>query len=122
MIEPLEVVPDGVIGLRSSGQLTRGDYVDVLEPAIEAAVETGEIRLLFVLEDFGGAEAGAWIEDAKTGANALFKHRSAWKRFALVTDEEWIAKAAKMFAWMAPGEMKVFPSAEAESAKAWVAA
>lgn len=121
MIERIEGVPDGVIGLRSSGKLTRADYVEVLEPALKAAVEAGGIRLLFVLEAFDGAEPGAWLEDMKTGLGAWVKHHSAWQRFALVTDVEWIAKATRMFAWMAPGEVRVYPGGQLEEATAWVA-
>lgn len=38
----------------------------------------------------------------------------------MVTDQEWIARSARLLAWMAPGEFKVFPVAELEEAKAWV--
>ena len=32
----------------------------------------------------------------------------AWRRMALVTDVEWIAKSVALFGWMAPGELKLF--------------
>lgn len=121
MIERIEGVPDGVTGLRSSGKLTREDYTEVLEPALKAAVEGGGIRLLFVLDDFDGAEPGAWLEDAKTGLGAWVKNHSAWQRFALVTDVEWIARATHMFTWLAPGEVRVYGSGELDEATAWVA-
>lgn len=119
MIERIEA-PAGVIGLRSAGKLTREDYTEVLEPALRAGVEAGGIRLLFVLDDFDGAEPGAWLEDMKTGLEAWVRDHSAWERFALVTDVEWIARAARMFAWMAPGEVRIFGAAELGEATAWV--
>lgn len=122
MIERIEDVPSGVLGLRSSGKLTRADYTEVLEPALREAIEAGGIRLLFVLDDFDGAEPGAWLEDAKTGLSAWAKHHSAWQRFALVTGVEWIARATSMFGWAAPGEVRTFAPGELEEAKAWVAA
>jgi hypothetical protein len=121
VIKPIEDVPAGVIGLRSSGRLTREDYTEVLEPALRNAIEAGGIRLLFVLDDFEGAEPGAWIEDAKTGIGAWVRHHAAWERFALVTDVEWIARATRMFSWLAPGEVRIFRPAELEEAKSWVA-
>jgi hypothetical protein len=48
------------------------------------------------------------------------RHHSAWKRFALVTDVEWVAKAMRAFTWMAPGEVKVFDISELEAAKEWI--
>lgn len=113
-------MPSGTIGLRSSGRLSREDYTQVLEPALSEAIESGEIRLLFLLTDFDGLEPGAWIEDAKTGLGAWAKHHSAWKRFALATDVEWVAKGLRAFTWLAPGEVKVFSPAELEAAKSWV--
>ncbi|HEX6665744.1 MAG TPA: STAS/SEC14 domain-containing protein [Solirubrobacterales bacterium] len=121
MIERIDAMPSGTIGLRSSGKLSREDYTQVLEPALNGAIESGEIRLLFLLSDFDGLEPGAWIEDAKTGLSAWAKHHSAWKRFALVTDVEWVAKAMRTFTWLAPGEVRVFPPAELDAAKSWVA-
>lgn len=122
MIERIDDLPAGIIGLRASGRLSKEDYTGVLEPAIAEGVARGELRLLFELDDFDGLGEGAWVEDAKTGARAWIKDRDAWKRFALVSDVEWVVKAMKAFAWMAPGEVKVFPLAEGVAAREWVAA
>jgi len=121
VIERIEGVPQSVLALRSSGKLTKEDYTEVLEPALKAAVEAGGIRLLFVLDDFDGLEAGAWLEDMKTGLGAWVKDHSAWQRFALVTDVEWIARSTRMFAWMAPGEVRVYGSGDLAEATEWVA-
>jgi hypothetical protein len=122
MIERIDDAPPGVIGLRASGKLTRDDYRDVLEPALNEAIDSGEARVLFVLPDFDGLEPGAWIEDVKTGLAVEFKNRSAWRRFAFVTGVDWIAKAMRMFAWTMPGELAVYEMDELEEAKTWVAA
>ena len=121
MIERLDDVPDGVVGLEGSGELTKDDYLNVLEPALQEATAGGEARVLFVLPNFDGLEAGAWIEDVKTGFRAEFKDRSKWKRLAFVTDVEWIAKAMRTFAWLAPGEIKVFPMDQEDAAADWAA-
>jgi hypothetical protein len=120
MIERIEGMPTGTVGLRASGKLSRDDYREVLEPALNEAIESGEIRLVFLLTDFDGLEPGAWIEDAKTGLGAWVRHHSAWKRFALVTDVEWVGKAMRMFAWLAPGEVRVYGLGQLEEAKRWV--
>jgi SpoIIAA-like len=122
VIERIEGMQTSTVGLRASGKLTREDYREVLEPALEAAVESGELRLVFVLTDFEGLEPGAWIEDVKTGLRVWVRDHSAWKRFALVTDVEWVAKAMRAFAWMAPGEVSVYRLDQLEEAKRWVGA
>lgn len=57
--------------------------------------------------------SGKLTKDDYTGA--------AWKRFALVTDVEWVAKAMHMFAWMTPGEVMTYGLDELGQAKRWVA-
>jgi len=121
MIERIEQMPPGTVGLRASGKLSRDDYVEVLEPVLREGIESGELRLLFVLDDFDGLELGAWPEDVKTGLRTWIRDHSAWKRFALVTDVEWVAKAMRMFTWMTPGEVMIYGLDEEAEAKNWVA-
>lgn len=121
MIERIEDMPSGAIGLRAGGRLSKEEYVQVLEPALREAVDSGELRLLFLLTDFEGLERSAYAEDMKTGLRAWIRDHSTWKRFALVTDSEWVAKAMHMFAWMTPGEVRIYEPNELDEAKAWVA-
>lgn len=122
MIERIEAMPAGTIGLRASGKLTVEDYREVLEPALAEATGSGEVRLVFVLTEFDGVAPGAWVEDVKTGLRTWVRDHGAWRRMALVTDVEWVAKAMRAFAWMAPGEVRTFELDQLEAAKGWVAA
>jgi hypothetical protein len=122
MIQRIDDVPAGVIGLRASGKLTKEEYESVLEPALKEATESGEARVLFVLPDFDGLEPKAWLEDVKTGLEVELKNRSAWKRLAFVTGVDWIAKATRLFAWAMPGELAVYDMDQLDEAKSWVAA
>jgi hypothetical protein len=79
MVERLDGMPEGV-GLRASGKLTKDDYTEVLEPALEEAMDSGEARVVFVLTDFDGLELDATFEDIKTGLGVEFAHRKDWKR------------------------------------------
>lgn len=121
MIERIDGMPARTVGLRASGKLSKDDYIEVLEPALRDGVESGELRLLFVLTDFDGLEAAAIPEDMKTGLEAWVRDHSAWNRFALVTDVEWVAKAMHMFTWLTPGEVLIRDLDGLEEAKAWVA-
>lgn len=122
MIENIEGMPAGTIGFRASGKLTRSDYRDVLEPVLRKAAEAGSIRMLFELADFDGLEPAAWWDDMKTGLGLGLGHHSAWKKSAIVTDVDWVAKAFRLFAWMTPGEVKVYGATRRDEALAWVAA
>lgn len=121
MIVRIEDMPTGTIGLRASGKLTKDEYVETLEPALDEGIKSGELRLLFVLSDFDGLELGAWPEDVRTGLRAWVREHSAWKRFALLTDTDWVARAMRMFTWLTPGEVMVGDLTQEEEAKRWVA-
>jgi hypothetical protein len=122
MIERIEGMPGGTVGLRASGKLTKEDYTEVLEPALREGIESGELRMLFVLTDYDGLELAAWPEDVKTGLRSWVRDHRAWKRFALITDADWVRNAMQMFTWLTPGEVMVGEPAEEEEAKRWVAA
>lgn len=120
MIERIDDMPPETAGLRATGKLSKSDYTEVLEPALREGVRSGELRLLFLLTDFHGLEPGAWVEDLKTGLQALVRDRAAWKRFALVTDVGWVARAARLFTWLTPGEVLIVEPDRLEDAKRWV--
>ena len=122
MIERLSEMPEGTIGFRASGEIEREDYDEVLAPELRRVLESGEgLRTLYVIEDLDEIEPGALWADSKLGFDLGVRHHDAWVRSAIVTDSPWMARASRMFAWMIPGEARVFPLAELEQAKAWVA-
>lgn len=122
MVERLEGMLPGTIGFRASGRVTAEEYKDMLLPAIKDSVEAGEVRMLFAVgPGFERFEAGALAQDSKLGVTLGFTHWHAWKRTAVVTDVDWIAHAIHMFAWMCPGEVKMYGLDRLDEAKAWVA-
>lgn len=122
MIERLEDMPPGTLGFRAAGEIEREDYDEVLVPALRRAVESGGgLRTLYVIEDLDEIEPGALWADSKLGFDLGVRHHDAWVRSAIVTDIAWMARATKLFAWMMPGEARVFPRAELDQAKVWVA-
>jgi stage II sporulation SpoAA-like protein len=122
MIERLDDMPAGTLGFRVRGEIEREDYDDVLVPDLQGALKDGgKLRGLYLIEDLEEIEPGALWADSKLGFDLLARHRHALVRSAIVTDIDWMARGAKLFAWMIPGEARVFPLAELEQAKAWVA-
>jgi hypothetical protein len=121
VIELLTDMPPGTIGFRVSGDVEREDYDNVLTPELNRALEAGPLRTLYVIETLEEMEPAALWADAKLGFDLGIRHRGEWIRSAIVTDIGWLAQAAQLFAGMIPGEARVFPLAELEQAKAWVA-
>jgi hypothetical protein len=124
MIEPLADLPDGVLGFRFSGRVTREEYLAVLMPALKPRLEGGaKIRLAVVLDDaFDSFESGALWEDVKFGFGTGIEHVRSWERMAIVSDVDWVRHSMALFGWMVPGEAKVFSLGDLDDAKAWLGA
>lgn len=112
MIERITDMPPGTIGFRVAGEVEREDYDNVLTPELERTLEAGPLRTLYVIETLDEIEPAALWADAKVGFDLGVRHRGSWVRSAIVTDIHWMAQATKLFAWMIPGEVRVFPLAE----------
>jgi SpoIIAA-like len=121
MIEVLPDMPAGVTGFRVSGRLS-GEDLREFKPAMQEMLKTGEIRIVEVVApDYEGFGPGGLIEDLKLGVGVLIKHHSAFKRVAVVSDSDWVAHALHAFAWMVPGELRLFGLDELDRAKQWAA-
>src|ERR671921_1018712 len=118
MIKVIEDMPVGTIGFEASGKVTDDDYRDVLVPGVRAALERGDVRLLYVLPEGTSYTPGAMWADTRLWAGSL----RGWKRVAIVSDADWLENAVKAFGWMMPGEVRVFDDDEIPEAKSWLAA
>ena len=116
MIKVIENMPAGTIGFEASGKVTDDDYETVLVPAVRAALEAGEVRLLYVLPEGTQYSPGAMWADTKLWAGNL----RGWRRVAIVSDADWLENAIKAFGWMMPGEVRIFDDDEVADAKAWL--
>ena len=92
----------------------------MLTPALMQALDSGDgLRTLYLIESLDKMDPSALWADAKVGYDLGIRHHDAWVRSAIVTDIDWLARATRLFAWMIPGEVRVFPINELEQAKAW---
>lgn len=118
MIEVMTDLPDRVLGLKASGEVSADDYKTVLVPALEEKLsQNKKVRLLYVIGDgFKGYSTGAAWEDAKVG----MKHLTSFERVAIVTDVDWIENMIKALGFAIPGEVRVFDDDELEEARQWI--
>ena len=121
MIELLQDMPEGVIGIRVSGRVS-GDDLREFKPVMDELLNTEELRIVEVIApDYEGFGPGGLVEDLKVGFGALFQHHSAFRRIAVVTDKEWVAHALHALGWMVPGELALFGLDELDRAAQWAA-
>jgi SpoIIAA-like len=119
MIELMEGLPDGVVGIEAVGKVTSDDY-DVVMPAIESALAARtKIRLIHALgERFTGFTAGGMWEDGRLGLS----HVSSFERIAVITDHDSVRTLVQAGSWAVPGEMRLFANAERDEAVTWASA
>ena len=118
MIETIEGFPDNVVAVTAKGKVTKNDYEQVLIPAVESTLKRHhKIRLYYELgSQFSGIDAGAAWDDFKVAV----EHLTRWERAAVVTDVDWLIHMVNAFRFLIPGQIRVFPAAQAAEAKAWV--
>lgn len=118
MIRLVEGMPAGTVGVEAVGKVTEDDYRDVLVPAVTRALESKDVRLLYVLgDDFDAYSVSAMWADAKLWAG----HMQGWQKIAVVTSHQWVHDGVKAFSWLMPGEVRTYKPDEVEAAKAWLA-
>jgi hypothetical protein len=120
MIKHLEEFPENVVAFVCQGHVTKDDYATVLVPAVEKALKQHDkIKLYYeTASDFAGIDPGAVWEDTKVGMTHLLR----WERIAVVTDVDWIRHTMKVFGFLMPAELRVFPASEAAQARQWIVA
>lgn len=99
------------IELRAVGKLSHDDYLSItplIEDAIAASSEHG-VDLLVDAREFDGWEPRAAWDDIKLG----IKHRTSWRRVALVGNKKWEQRLVKLMSWFIAGETKYFEDTNA---------
>lgn len=121
MIEALQDLPAGVVGIRVSGRVTADDFHQ-FKSTLDTMLDSDEIRFIEVVDaDYQGFGPGGLLADIKQGFSTV-RHLGAFKRTAVVTDKEWIGHALHALGWMIPGDVALFGLDQLNDAKQWVAA
>jgi SpoIIAA-like len=121
MIEVLSDMPEGVTGFRVSGRIS-GDDLREFGSTMQNMLAGDEIRFVEVVsDDYEGFGPGGLLEDIKMGFGTLLQHHAGFRRVAVVSDKEWVAHTLHAVGWLVPGELKLFPLSDLETAKSWAA-
>ena len=116
MIKAIANMPAGTNGLPASDKVSGEHYRDVPVPTMNARMEQGNVRLMYVLEDEAGYKPDAVWADARM----WFKSLKGWESVALVSDADWLGNAVEAFGWLMPGEVQVFEPDDVRDAKQWL--
>jgi hypothetical protein len=118
MLELIDGLPDNVVAVRATGQVSGTDYETVLIPVVEEKFSTRDkIRFLYVIgPDFKKFTTTALWDDARVGLH----HLTGFERVAVCTDISWIVTLVKGMAMVMPKRIRWFESADFEQAKTWI--
>ncbi|MCH2108782.1 MAG: STAS/SEC14 domain-containing protein [Polyangiaceae bacterium] len=118
MIELVPALPRNCLGFIAKGEVTKSDYKDVVDPAIEQALQSTEkLSILYVLgDDVSSVDLSAMIEDAKT-AHAYYDRID---KLALVTDKPQMKTAMKAMSHFMDKDVRVFSTKEEAVASEWL--
>jgi len=118
MIELIEHLPDNVLAITFSGQVTGNDYRAVVTPAADAKRATHDtLRLLLhVPPEFKKFTTTALWDDAQIG---LYRLRG-FERVAVVTDIDWLKTLASGIHRSGSVEVRIFAHAELDEARDWI--
>ncbi|HQX51030.1 MAG TPA: STAS/SEC14 domain-containing protein [Planctomycetaceae bacterium] len=105
-----------IIEIEVTGKLSKEAYEAFL-PATEAKIkEFGKVRMLVILHDFHGWDAGALWEDIKFD----LKHHGHIERLAIVGESKWEKGMSVFCKPFTSAKIKYFDHANLVDAKAWI--
>lgn len=107
---------DEILEIEVTGRLEKGDYERFVPLVEEHITAHGKIRILCIMRDFHGWDAGAMWEDLKFD----LKHFSDIERLALVGDKKWQAGMAVFCRPFTTAKVRYFELDRLAEAKEWV--
>src|SRR5512146_1678082 len=118
MLQRLADLPPDIEGVRAIGEVSREDYIRVLEPLLEEAQHDGKkIRFLYELgPDLDAATAGAAWEDMRVGVQFV----RIFEGCAILSDLAWVREATRLVGFAMPCPVRVFGLQERAQAIAWL--
>ncbi|QDV85796.1 STAS/SEC14 domain-containing protein [Planctomycetes bacterium TBK1r] len=105
-----------IIEVQVSGRLSKEAYDAFLPMTEERIAEFGKIRMLVVLHDFHGWDAGALWEDIKFD----LKHHGHIERLAIVGENKWEKGMAVFCKPFTSAMIQYFDIADVAKAREWI--
>lgn len=120
MITRIPDLPENIVGLEASEQITTQDYETVVLPEIRKMADTQpKLRILYQFApSFTGFTIGAMWEDLKLGLSYFRK----WEKIAVISDVLWLVTFTKIMGFVMPCKVKVFDNKSIPAAKRWIKA
>ncbi|HSC89329.1 MAG TPA: STAS/SEC14 domain-containing protein [Polyangiaceae bacterium] len=118
MLERLEGLPAGIVGIKASGIVHKDEYERELEPLFAAAKKEGRrFKLLYQLAPgFEAITPAAAMSDGKMG----LRHVKQLEACAVVSDMSWLTGALELTRFLIPCPVRSFSNASFGEAVSWL--
>ena len=116
MLEYREDQTTGVVEITISGWVSREEF-DSVADKLEALIALhGQIRVLEIIHDFEGMDAGAFWDDLKFS----LRHLSDISRCAVISDEQYVNLLSELLSPFLRCKVAHFEPHEIDKAHAWL--
>jgi hypothetical protein len=114
--EVTEIAEGKIIEVALTGKLTKEAYEEFVPLTEERIKQYGKIRMLVILHDFHGWNAGALWEDIKFDV----KHFNDIERLAIVGETKWEKGMTIFCRPFTTAKIKYFDQSEIDAARQWI--
>ncbi|MFG0304790.1 MAG: STAS/SEC14 domain-containing protein [Phycisphaerales bacterium JB040] len=106
-----------VVEIKAEARITHADYQTII-PELERIIEQeGAVRFVLEIPEIESIEPRAILDDLEFD----LKHMAEIERCAVVTDTEWMQRAAELWGKLMPRtQVRTFPKSEHTEAQLWV--
>ena len=114
----LEVTTDaasGMIEMTVDGDINVPDFEAAVQAIEDVIAKHDRVNVVEIIRRIGTMPPGLWWRDVKYSLSHLDK----FGRCAVVTEKGWIGPLARFFAAFTRVEIRTFPMADLEAARAW---
>ena len=116
MIDYREMPETGVVEIRIDGRVSREAF-DRVASKLEAFIEChGKVRVLEIVDSFGGMDPSVFWDDLKFG----LRHLNDFSRCAVVTEKRWVEVMTKAVRPFVSCEIELYHHDEIETARTWL--
>lgn len=116
MLEYKEDQTTGVVEIAISGRVSRDEFDRVADKLDALIAKHGQIRVLQIIHDFEGMDAGAFWDDLKFS----LRHLSDFSRCAVVSDENVVSLWSELLGPFMSCEVAHFEPSQIDKAHAWL--
>lgn len=116
--EVTEIAEGRIIEVQLTGKLTKEAYRHFVPLTEEQIKQFGKVRMLVIMHDFHGWEAGALWEDIKFDV----KHFNDIERLAIVGESKWEKGMTVFCRPFTTAKIKYFDHSEIDAARQWIEA